>query len=66
MQVTIPEACHLLQPPIQPRQLRRIITALQWPHQGWKGGKPGHPDPLYDWRDISKLHAALTPWLGND
>ena len=64
MLFTIEEACTILDPPLEPHQLRQIIQALRWQPAAWKStGKPGPPRSAYDWADISALHAALVPFL---
>jgi hypothetical protein len=61
---TIPEACEMLTPAIGEDQLREIIRALRWTPAGRKyTGHAGRPTLTWDWADITKLHAAISPWL---
>jgi hypothetical protein len=63
--LTLAEAAQVLDPPMTEQQLREIIRALRWEPEGYRRtGRPGHPWPVYDAREIMKLHAALAPWLG--
>jgi hypothetical protein len=63
--LTIAEAATILDPPLSERQLRAIIRELRWQPAGQKRtGRPGHPEPTYDWADISRLHTALIPLMG--
>lgn len=63
-ELTIPEACEILQPPIEPTAFQRIITALHIPPVGARhDGKPGRPWPTYPWTELERLHKALMPWL---
>jgi len=62
--LTLAEAAAVLNPPLPEKHLRQIITILAWQPAGWRHtGQPGHPFPLYDWGDITRLHAALVPFL---
>ena len=65
MDVTIAEAVTILEPPIHPRQLRMLITALHIEQTGTRRhtGRPGRPHATYRYEDLSRLHAALAPWL---
>ena len=64
VQLTLAEACDVLRPEISEKQLRRIIQALRWQPAGTRpNGHPGRPQAVYDYDQITKLHAALTPWL---
>jgi hypothetical protein len=61
---TIAEACELLNPPMTERQLHGILRLLGIPPAGTRRtGKPGHPWPEYDWADLARIHAAISPWL---
>lgn len=63
--LTIAEATAILNPPVTERQLRAIIRALHIPPAGTRrNGHIGHPQHTYDAGEILRLHAALTPWLG--
>jgi hypothetical protein len=62
--LTLAEASAVLDPPISERQLRQIVTALQWvPCDYRRTGRPGHPHPAYDAAEIMKLHSALIPFM---
>ena len=64
MLFTIEEAAELLDPKLEPYQLRQIVQALKWQPAAWRTtGKPGHPKAAYQWDDITRLHAALVPFL---
>ena len=58
------DAVTMLNPPMTDRQLRDILRALTIPPCGrrWTGGM-GRPADLYDWGEITRLHAAVKPWL---
>ena len=63
--LTLTEAASILQPPITEPQLRAIIRALRiQPAGSRRNGHPGKPHATYTWTEISQLHHALTPWLG--
>ena len=62
--LTITETAPLLDPPLSEHQLRVIIRALRIQPAGTRrDGHIGHPQHTYDWADIARLHAALSPWL---
>ena len=61
---TIPEAVTMLNPAISEEQLREIIRALRWEPAGRKyTGHAGRPTLTYEWTQITRLHAAISPWL---
>jgi len=62
--VTVAEAVTLLNPPIGERELRDILRALHIPSAGrrWTGNS-GRPASLYHWDQITRVHAAIAPWL---
>src|SRR5260370_36451391 len=62
--VTVADAVTMLNPPMTDRQLRDILRALTIPPCGrrWTGGM-GRPSDLYDWGEITRLHAAIAPRL---
>lgn len=63
--LTIAEACAVLNPPVAEDDLAAIIRALHWQPAGVRhNGFPGRPKPTYDARELMRLHAALAPWLG--
>lgn len=68
MQFTIAEACQVLHPAISERRLRAVVGQLPGlrPCGVRRDGTPGRPAPLYEWADLARLHAALTPWLTDD
>jgi hypothetical protein len=62
--VTVAEAVTLLRPPIGERALRDILRALAiTPCGRRRAGNTGRPADLYDWADLTRLHAAIRPWL---
>lgn len=65
VQFTITEAVQLLHPPITDRNLRAIIAQLPGftPAGSRHDGTPGRPHHTYEWADLTRLHAAITPWL---
>lgn len=68
MQFTLAEAVTMLHPPISERRLRAIIAALPGftADGARRDGRPGHPHPTYQWAELAKLHAAITPWLNSE
>lgn len=63
--LTLAEAAMVLEPPVSEQQLRAIVTALGWQPAGWRRtGKPGHPAPVYNAEMLMRLHAVLTPFMG--
>lgn len=63
--LTLAEACAVLDPPIGERALYDIVHALPRIRpcgRRWTGGM-GRPADLYDWGELTRLHAAVAPWL---
>jgi hypothetical protein len=61
---TVEEACEVLDPAMQPGQLRAIIAALGIPPAGSRyTGRAGRPVATWDAAELMRLHAALMPWL---
>lgn len=64
LEFTVEEACEILDPPMQPGQLRAIIAALRIPAAGARyTGRAGRPMATWDAATLMRLHAALLPWL---
>lgn len=62
--LTLAEACEVLNPPVDEKQLREIVHALRWQPAGHRQtGRSGHPRATYPADAIMKLHLALAPFL---
>jgi len=62
--LTLAEAAQVLRPPMTEKQLIMVVAALNLPPSGVRHtGRDGRPRRTYPWADLSRLHAALLPWL---
>jgi len=64
VQLTLQEACAVLDPPMSEPQLRIIIRALAIQPTGRRhNGQAGRPIDTFEAAELMRLHGALTPWL---
>jgi hypothetical protein len=63
---TLAEAAPLLNPPVTEAQLAQVVRALRMLPAGTRRtGRPGRPERVFDWAQITRLHEALIPFLSD-